>query len=347
MNRLEFLERLKLAAPALAKREIMLMLTNFAFDGQTVSAFNDEIGIRLPCKVPFTGMVRGDILISMLSNSRAKELEIEAGDNSIQIKAASAKFKLPLMVDGMELFEFPKPDKAHRIGDDDEFVACVAQVLPFCANNGTVPEHLGVTIEYGEKVARFFAFDGNVMACSTIEADDNIADVIVLPFEFCSQLVALAKTKGASTAVSLSDKYALAEVTLPLGKVSLFSKLIDCPQPLDLTKRMRALRSDGKWAELPGLLDTVLTRAKLLYAENKGATTITIKDDGRGLLYTKSDHGEIKDPIVLAGHAPIEVKTDAHKLHKGVEQCSEIMLTERCIMLRDDDGFQYFVAVLA
>ncbi len=349
MIRSDLVARLKLAKPALATREIMPILTHFLFDGKRVTAYNDEIGLRLPCPVPFEGMVRGDLLIDLLDSSRAKEVEFEPAETEVLIKAASARMTVPLATGGEELFAFPEIKKGTEVENITAFLDAIDQVLPFVGANAVVPEQMGVTVS-GAKGGgvSFWATNGATIAEAACDAPLGALRAI-LPVEFCRQLISLWKVAQGGKLV-ITGEFALASVNHPLGTVELFSRIVDCPQPIDIAGKIADVLPKGfekLVVDIPARMEMILARAIIIGGQKNATMQVTAREDGKIEFVTKAEgRGEARDVAVPeTGHEPIAVALDPNDIKRGLGYCDLMLLTERCLILTDSKtGFLYLVA---
>src|SRR6266446_7416930 len=95
INRQIFLGALKLASVALSNNKNQVEeLNHFWFDGNHLSAFDDVLGVRVSFETEFKGGVKGDVLLGILENSRAKDVTIEQDDDkNLLIKVNNHKSK--------------------------------------------------------------------------------------------------------------------------------------------------------------------------------------------------------------------------------------------------------------
>jgi DNA polymerase III sliding clamp (beta) subunit (PCNA family) len=83
------LEKVK---PGLASKEMIEQSTSFAFVGDRVVTYNDEISISHPVKgLNVKGAVKAQTLYSFLSKIRREEIDVEWEENQVKITAGRAK----------------------------------------------------------------------------------------------------------------------------------------------------------------------------------------------------------------------------------------------------------------
>ena len=116
MNKKLLLDCLERVAPGLSRKDVIEQATSFAFMGDKVVTFNDEISIS--CKLPdinLTGAIKAEELYKFLSKVKTEEIELTMEENEIRIRSGKAKIglvieseiKLPLS----ELGEIKKWEK--------------------------------------------------------------------------------------------------------------------------------------------------------------------------------------------------------------------------------------------
>lgn len=97
INRLELLDALEKVKPGLASKEIIEQSTSFAFMGDRVVTYNDEISVSHPVKgLNVTGAVEAKMLYGYLNKVKQETIDISWEENQVVIKAGRAKAGLIL-----------------------------------------------------------------------------------------------------------------------------------------------------------------------------------------------------------------------------------------------------------
>ena len=91
MERVELLNTLALARPALADKPIVPIFNHFCFDGDTVTGNNDNMVIQLACRLGFEGAVEGAPFINWLKISRFKEVKFEEDGDVLCVRGGKSK----------------------------------------------------------------------------------------------------------------------------------------------------------------------------------------------------------------------------------------------------------------
>mgnify|MGYP000971985451 CR=1 FL=1 len=100
MNKATLQKALEQVKPGLASRELIEQSTSFAFMGNRVVTYNDEISISHPIdELDITGAVRAEELYKLLAKLSQDEIEIEIGENELVLSAGKAKAGLTLQTE--------------------------------------------------------------------------------------------------------------------------------------------------------------------------------------------------------------------------------------------------------
>lgn len=105
INKKELQKALEIVKPGVSQKDMIEQSTNFAFMGNRVVTYNDEISISTTIPdMDLTGAVSANELYSFLSKVKTEDIDIETTDNEILLKAGKVKaglsfqteIKLPL-----------------------------------------------------------------------------------------------------------------------------------------------------------------------------------------------------------------------------------------------------------
>jgi DNA polymerase III sliding clamp (beta) subunit (PCNA family) len=128
INKTELQTALEKVKPGLANKEIIEQSTHFAFMGDRVVTYNDEISIS--CKVPnldLTGAVSAQELYTFLSRIKVDEIEAEVTESEIRLKTGKSTAGLVLYPEiKLPLEELGEIEDWHLLPED--FI----KVLSFC-----------------------------------------------------------------------------------------------------------------------------------------------------------------------------------------------------------------------
>lgn len=104
---------LEIVKPGLAHKEIIEQSSSFAFLGDRVVTYNDEISVSHPIQgLDLTGAIRAEELYEFLKRSKAKEIALKITDNELLLKAGKAKAGLTLQSEIVLPLDEVNEDKA-------------------------------------------------------------------------------------------------------------------------------------------------------------------------------------------------------------------------------------------
>lgn len=120
INKIELQKALEKVKPGLANKEIIEQSTHFAFMGDRVVTYNDEISIS--CQVPnldLIGAISAQELYTFLSRIKVEEIEAEIIENEIRLKTGKStaglvlhpEIRLPLQEMGEIKEWYPLPEE--------------------------------------------------------------------------------------------------------------------------------------------------------------------------------------------------------------------------------------------
>lgn len=139
MKKTKLLEALEIVKPGLANKEIIEQSTSFAFMGDRIVTYNDEISISHPVDdLGITGAVKSEELYQLLAKLKRDDLQISVVDNEIQIQAGKSKAGLRLQ----EKITLPV-DGIGEIGEwqdlPETFIQHLRFVIQCCSNDMSQP----------------------------------------------------------------------------------------------------------------------------------------------------------------------------------------------------------------
>lgn len=122
INKVELQEALEKVKPGLASRELIEQSTSFAFMGDRVVTYNDEISISHPVKnLDVTGAVKAQTLYAFLNKIKREEIDVEWEENQVKITAGKSKAGL--------VFEQEVRLPVEEIGEIKEWKKLPAEIL--------------------------------------------------------------------------------------------------------------------------------------------------------------------------------------------------------------------------
>ena len=91
VNRSDLLKVLEIVKAGLSNKDIIEQATSFAFLGDRVATYNDEVSISHPLNIGVIGAVKATEFIQLLSKLRRDEIEINTTENEILLKCGKLK----------------------------------------------------------------------------------------------------------------------------------------------------------------------------------------------------------------------------------------------------------------
>jgi len=95
-NRTELLKALETVAIGLASKELIEQSTSYIFLEDAVMTYNDEVSVRYPITIGFTGVVPAKELLSFARKVKTDEIDMEIVDNEIILKSGRIRAGLTL-----------------------------------------------------------------------------------------------------------------------------------------------------------------------------------------------------------------------------------------------------------
>lgn len=350
MLRMDLINALELAAPALAVNPHIPILTHFWFTGKSVVAFNDRIGIEVPL---VTGLMAfaapGELLLNMLKASRAKEITVTlpAGPDAgnVMVKAATARMLFPFLPATDFLFEMPKLTNTNNLSR--EFITAIKTCLRPTTDKDSSPEERGVTIIKQNDQLLFFSTDRMTITHARIAPSSGApkwtAERIILPMLFCKQLIEITKQ-----AKSIRFELHTDHIVVKADDAMLYGQLIDqgTSAPLNFIEAYERFTHPIKkhsMIEIPSKLNLIFDRATILAGDK--FTSIYTRD-GKMFFKTQSENGgEVVDSIALK-HPEVIIKVKPKQVKSNLKNFSRMLFTNNCIIMSNDVGTHLISALV-
>jgi DNA polymerase III sliding clamp (beta) subunit (PCNA family) len=346
MIRKDLVDKLSLVQPALSANELIPILNHVWFTKTHMMTYNDQIAISVPCKTDFAGAAPGSVLIELMRNSKAKDVEFLPVDDELQIKAASSKFKLGLLPAKDFVFEMPKPSNQVMKVNTKEFLECIATCLRSVSADTSVPDQLGVTLIYKPHTLLLCSTNHATMSSAKIKmpTPPPFKDRVILSTPFCEQLLRIAGP-SINTSIEIHEDYSLA--TTAKG-VTLFGRLIEVPQPLDFVSLFNhhiPKEYPTKRIPIPTKMRLILERAIIITdsATDQTTTAITVKE-GRARFVSKSARGEVIDSMQVGEtQHDTTISLNCKHVKAGMGSFDNMLVTEDCLIMSKENSF-YLIA---
>ena len=338
MLRSELVSKLEIIAPAILPDSIVPALSHFWFTGERAMAYNETIALSIPLKTEFQGAIPGTLL-KILKASRAKEVELTPGKDSIEVKAARTRLKLVLLDPSVFSFTMPKTDSYgsldHKPGQ--RFLQAIDQLMISVGDDPLQPDQCGVTIIQEEDKALLFTTNRSTIAHVKLPELSLLKNGtrVILPTSFCQQM-----TKLQSPAMGL--RINADHACFYSGKIEMWGRLLTSKTPLDFVSvTQKLLPDENDSTHIPISMSRVVERILIIADDKDSSMKMTVKN-ARCKFELSSSRGEIFDSVPFPDHPDVSVMIKP-KWVKPIGDFTDMTLTDRCLTLQKDNAF-YMVA---
>jgi len=360
MERKALIDTLELVQPALSSNKLTPILSHFWFMGGNVMAYNDHIAIRTQFK--FDSDIKAAVpetLLSLLKASRAAKIEAELerskeeGEDetyALRIKAASTKFKLPVLPpeDFKTLFKMPAMEESEHLRVEHKaFLKGIEDCLASVSTDSARIDNTGITLFFEDEVLHLYATNDVTVTEVRLPWKGKapaFGKRAILSGDFCRQMLRVA-ARGKAWEVSVNKEYAL----MHSGEVWLYGSLVHSDNPMNFAGIMQQHVNEavGKsLVQIPTKLELMLDRAIIIEGGNPDNSTHAWVQDGRLRLTSNGLGGHVSDSTQIdERHKDTpKVRVSPKHLKQGYGRFEKIAMTERCIIM-SKKGTTYLIAV--
>src|SRR5215469_10592117 len=349
----------ELASPALGTaKNLVPGLSHFWFDGDTITAFNDILGIRVAFQSDFTGGVEGERLLGILKNSTAKHVTLEARTERrrevLSVEVGSVVVTLPLRPVTESLFREQFPDDIRReCLVDKTFIDAIKLLMLSCGNKKLAsPAERGVTLIQGKShIDAYTTADATVSWVRLDNCAVMVPGRVIWPRDFCDYFV---KHFGDGTRVLVTEDAVWCQTgkdTEDSYNVTVYTRLIEDNTPSDFAAFINRYKDAVAVAfKIPADLPKALLRAEAMLPEKTPVEleVTTTDDDTRVLrLFSDTATGVFDDMVELdgaAGHDEIRALADVKLIRRALPGRTSLAITRACVVLTGPRGFFHFIA---
>lgn len=347
VDREQLLAALTTIKPALAARDTIEQLTLVWFDGKTITASNEAgFGMQVPFEVAeLKGGLKGTVLLAVMSNSRAKDVNIEKDEQGLFIKAGRTRLNLPLTPRKEMLAEVPDTSGPSFHLTLELIMALGRTTINSGDIRSAVPEQAGITLICKDDFLYVFSSDAATIACSKIPVPKNFPlkskERVVLSCDFVSELLTI--SRGVTdTQIHIGKEILWAKN----NKALIFGRSLTVQDPINLVEIMNKTTAQITFTPTPGRLKLALVRAEALIAKEDLIEFSIVNSILK--LDTKSAAGLLKDTMKLEGEqtAPeVETKLNPRLLKRALLHTTQIGFGANTSAMRDEKtGFTYLIS---
>lgn len=337
------LSSLKMVKPAIAVRELLEELTLVWFSQGKLTAYNDaDLGIQVDFSSEFRGGVKGNLIISLLEASRARQVQIDIGEEGEALmKLGGTKFKTNLFPLENALWEFPEEKSDQRIQLTPEVLSAFSAVLVSRGADLSSPEQVGVSFRKEGGKLCLYTTDRKTITRVSLPLPSSYkveAGGLILSFGFIEQVLKLCQKKGE---ISIFDDYAVAHSP----GVRIYTKVLHSESPLDYEGVIKKNVTEiSDYFEIPSRLRLALERALILLQKDDDVAKLTISE-GKMLVEVKSNFGQLNDSMKIESSVSMSVGVSPSLLKRALPHTTLMATSGTTIVLKSpDEGFLYFLA---
>jgi len=346
MNKLELLNILKLAKPALADKEVVPIFTHFCFENDVVFAYNDIMGVLFPLESGIEAAVHGDTLMGVLENTKGDEIEMVQKGNGIVIKRGKQK-QTELVTLPKDDFIFNEPDtkKAISLAYD----AALSKAFDLCVRTASTDTAstamMGVTLSLDEESFMYSTDMKTISRHAILSGETHKPSEHILPTDFVKTLAKMFETMGEEVTLLLTDEFAMGEFE---SGAFLFGRLHESDQDLDFAALIDESMDESELAEaydIPVDLESELKIAQAVIKNDKDTfTNLSIKKNAI-VLGASANSGDTGGTLKLKGkHSDIEICVDTELVIRAISMCDKMVINETCVSTLKGDGFFHMIA---
>lgn len=351
MKRKEFLNLLNLASAALASEGegAIKVYQNFCFTKKSILAYNDVIGIRLknPGTV-FHGIAPGRLLLKFVKSCTGENIEFVDAKKEAKWRLQSGPTKLDFGYQPEEEFpfNFPKFDDNSALELEDSFFEGLDLVCSVISERGFSAWTSGVILHFTDEKLILGATSGNRNSIHVYEIEEevDVREQVIMPISFCKTVLDMRKSfKEARPNLIIVDNY----VVVKFGDWNaVFGRVIISDEKVRLVEQaLELVNGLGEFVPISDKVREILERADSI-AGKDGDSILTIDDDNRMLLQTKTVGGIARDALSLEEkHPPVKVRISPGMVTLKMDKCAEFFISQRLIGMRSED--QKFVRLIA
>lgn len=345
MNRADLLDAMGLAMPALSDSDLVPVLQCLAFDGGSITAYNDTIGVWVPFASDFQGAVPGKLLNALLSASGDAEIDFKAANDGIRLtgKSKSRVMQFPL-ADFQEIFQMVSatPDKALPI-DFPIFAKALQGVMRSCGHDSSQPDTMGVTMIINGDMAHLYATNNHTLSYEGVKLLKNSKiknKRTLISSQFCKQFLALLP-KIEDPTFEVHDGYIL--LSGSDASPCVLGQILTNEAPTNFDGIVATHYSDAMkeaLVEIPDEFEAAVARAIVIAqsARDQSLTLLEVTPGKKGAtlkMETISDMGECKDEIAIDAHAGAAISVRPQFLAAGFDAGFLYMsVDERCLIMQ-------------
>lgn len=338
-NREELVGKLGLLSRALASQNVIQILQHYIFNGETVAAYNDSIGIVAPCKSTAKFALHGPTLLGLLETCSGEDATFTADKTHVTIRSGRSTFNLPFLDETAFIFEEPTGAFEFKLPVNDKLIAGMKASLLTVSDDLSKPALMGVCLLRDKTTTTLYSCDGDGLTKAPL-GKGGTPHRMMMPSSFCEAVIAVMEKTEPDKGPHLSANTEWVWADLGNG-YSVYGRLIEVDEPVDYegltTQTIK--KSKHPYVTVPEGLDTALARAQVINKFESTKTVLTVDTGtGRLKLLTENTMGTVRDSFQFKSHPEVEAKVSAELTGRAIKLCTEMAIHDNCIAYRHPDS---------
>lgn len=352
-NREEFKGMLDVAKIAIDQRDFIPILSHFCFSGTQLTAYNDLLGIQIPCKTNFVCALQAVPLLQLINSTTAETIEIGFTSNTAYLKTGrprkGMRARLPYMGKDDFFFKWPNAKRLDAFTLNKKQTLSLIKGLKLCLSS-VGDQHLtqmGIVIRGNKSTVILNSTNNKAISRYSFRGNLDCFDNDILPESFCKAIIKASETYGSD---ELEIRKGKDFVLVEFGKrCRIYSKLINNKDPLDFEKVIAEhLPADHKKEvhKFDGELEESFRRA-LIILSNELTKTVTVQLDGKlATVEARSSIGKLKSSATFPKNlGKFAFRIDAEFVVKALETTDSIYFGKKAVVFFKG-GYMHLLATM-
>lgn len=338
----ELVDILDVAKLGIDARDFIPILSHFCFNGKTVTAYNDFVGVEVACKTNFSLALQANTLMKLLSSVSSSEVEIGFAKTAVFFKSGAARTgvraRLPYMGEEDFLFKWPNTKRLNKWGFSEAHAEKFFLGLQACLSSvgDQMPAQMGVTLNETAKSFAMYSTNNKAISKYTMALPKAPLGVknIILPTVFCQAVLKGYQTYGLKDVVFMAAKdYVIVEFG---DQCRMYGKLVSNKDPLDfeaVIKEHLAKDYKANTHKVPKNFTQTFERALLMLSNDLHKVVNVTTIQNTMTVEAKSPLGKVKSSAVFKKNLPKkDVGVDAELAVKAAADCTTVYFGKRVIV---------------
>ena len=201
-NREKFKDMLDVAKIAIDQRDFIPILSHFCFSGSTMTAYNDLLGIRIPCKTNFVCALQANTLLQLINSTQAEIISIGFTANTAYLKTGKPRkgmrARLPYMGEDDFFFKWPNIKRLEKYKLTELQLKSFINGLQLCLSS-VGDQHLtqmGIVISSLSRDVVLNSTNNKAISRYAFRANMNWFNKDILPESFCKAIIKACEVYG-------------------------------------------------------------------------------------------------------------------------------------------------------